>query len=340
MASENLRGTRLALVAALACGCLLAALRPAVATDLDALRSRAQRVADQVTSLEHRLQALHSERARVEDEITSTTQQIAILEMEILDTRRAVARAGERFVQRAVELYKQGPAARLALVLSARDLNTMLDAAAAASNAAAQDAGALGALQDVLADQERVQREIDTHKQHLLRAEARNRDLAVDIENTLATRRATLAELNDEIARLEARARRQALAASRPDAAFAKLLGATGPAPAIPDGYVGTGVAFEGLASWYGPGFEGEATATGAIFDPDLFTAASRDLPFGTVLYVSHYGRGVVVVINDRGPYIHERILDLSRAAAQAIGISGLGWVRAEIVVPAPSAER
>src|SRR5206468_1667293 len=105
--------------------------------------------------------------------------------------------------------------------------------------------------------------------------------------------------------------------------------------PDIPDGFASTGVSFEGIASWYGPGFEGRPTASGQIFDSNLYTAASRDLPLGTWLYVSHGAKGVVVLVNDRGPYVDNRVLDLSRAAAAAIGISGLGWVKAEILVKA-----
>ena len=97
--------------------------------------------------------------------------------------------------------------------------------------------------------------------------------------------------------------------------------------------FVGTGVTFEGIASWYGPGFEGNLTASGDVFDSDLYTVASKTLPLGTWLYVEFNGRGVVVLVNDRGPYVGDRILDLSRAAAEAIGISGLGWVKAEILI-------
>ncbi|MGH2694860.1 MAG: septal ring lytic transglycosylase RlpA family protein, partial [Actinomycetota bacterium] len=115
--------------------------------------------------------------------------------------------------------------------------------------------------------------------------------------------------------------------------AFARLLDGSGPSNGIPAGFAGTGVSFEGIASWYGPGFEGKPTASGDIFDPDLYTAASKELPLGTWLYVEHQGRGVVVLVNDRGPYIDGRILDLSRAAAEVIGITGLGWIRAEILI-------
>lgn len=70
-------------------------------------------------------------------------------------------------------------------------------------------------------------------------------------------------------------------------------------------------------ASWYGPGFAGRPTASGATFDPDGLTAASRDLPLGTILEVHHRGATVTVEVNDRGPFTdpHHRCLDLSRAA-------------------------
>jgi rare lipoprotein A len=58
-------------------------------------------------------------------------------------------------------------------------------------------------------------------------------------------------------------------------------------------------------------------------------TAASKDLPLGTHIFVSYNGKGVVVLVNDRGPYVGGRVLDLSAGAARAIGLSGVGWVTA-----------
>ena len=77
----------------------------------------------------------------------------------------------------------------------------------------------------------------------------------------------------------------------------------------------------EGVASWYGKEFEGRPTASGEIFNPGLFTAAHPTLPFGTVLTVTnkHNMRQVTVRINDRGPFVAARIIDLSRAAAEAV---------------------
>jgi hypothetical protein len=113
------------------------------------------------------------------------------------------------------------------------------------------------------------------------------------------------------------------------------LLGPTGGRTCeTPEGLVETGQAFDGYASWYGWEFGGQPTATGAIFDPRLFTAANRWLPFGTFLRVRYGDRCAVVLVNDRGPYGRlERVIDLSQGTAEYLGV-GVSWVRAEILVP------
>jgi len=91
-----------------------------------------------------------------------------------------------------------------------------------------------------------------------------------------------------------------------------------------------------GNASWYGPGFNGKKAASGQIFDENAMTAAHRSLPFGTQVRVINQanGKSVVVRINDRGPFHKRRIIDLSKAAAAAIGIqrAGVGAVRLEVM--------
>jgi len=78
-----------------------------------------------------------------------------------------------------------------------------------------------------------------------------------------------------------------------------------------------------GIASWYGPGFHGRRTASGEVFDQEALTAAHPRLPFGTRVLVRREDTGetVAVRINDRGPFKKGRIIDLSRAAARAIGL-------------------
>jgi peptidoglycan lytic transglycosylase len=96
---------------------------------------------------------------------------------------------------------------------------------------------------------------------------------------------------------------------------------------------VGGGSSFAGVASFYG-NESGSKTASGQRFDQNAMTAAHRSLPFGTKLRVTHKGRSVVVTVNDRGPFIKGRVLDLSTGAARAVGLtsSGVGHVTAEVI--------
>ena len=92
----------------------------------------------------------------------------------------------------------------------------------------------------------------------------------------------------------------------------------------------------EGEASWYGPGFQGRKTANGERFNTHEMTAAHKTLPFNTLIKVTnlHNEATVVVRINDRGPFIRGRIIDLSKAAKEEIGMGGLAQVRLEVYDP------
>jgi rare lipoprotein A (peptidoglycan hydrolase) len=91
-----------------------------------------------------------------------------------------------------------------------------------------------------------------------------------------------------------------------------------------------------GIASWYGPGFHGKKTASGEIYDQTKFTAAHKTLPLGSKARVTNLDNGstVVVEITDRGPFVAGRIIDVSRAAAGALGFteSGTAPVRVELI--------
>ncbi len=94
-------------------------------------------------------------------------------------------------------------------------------------------------------------------------------------------------------------------------------------------------VVFEqrGRASWYGPGFHGRRTASGERFDTGDMTAAHKTLPFGSKARVCTKRSCVTVRINDRGPFVRGRVVDLSRAAARALGIEGSGTARVTVTV-------
>lgn len=92
----------------------------------------------------------------------------------------------------------------------------------------------------------------------------------------------------------------------------------------------------EGLASYYSDQFMGKITASGEAYNPNYLTAAHRTLPFGTLIKVVNIenGKEVLVRVNDRGPFVEGRIVDLSKKAAKSIGIfeKGLARVRIEVV--------
>ncbi|WP_028794812.1 septal ring lytic transglycosylase RlpA family protein [Thalassobaculum salexigens] len=99
-----------------------------------------------------------------------------------------------------------------------------------------------------------------------------------------------------------------------------------------------------GIASWYGPGFHGKQTANGEVFDENALTAAHRTLPMPSIVRVTNLdnGRSIVVRVNDRGPFAHGRIIDMSRRSAQLLGFvrKGTAKVRVELMEPESLQER
>ncbi len=100
----------------------------------------------------------------------------------------------------------------------------------------------------------------------------------------------------------------------------------------MPSDYKATGIKLSGIASWYGNEFNGKPTASGEIYNENDFTCASKTLPFGTFLCVTYGNKSVVVKVTDRGPFVEGRVLDLSKASAKALGISGIGFAEIEVL--------
>lgn len=105
----------------------------------------------------------------------------------------------------------------------------------------------------------------------------------------------------------------------------------TRPAPAV--------VSKDGIATWYGEEFQGNPTASGESYNMNALTAANRTLPLGTRIRVTNLRvrRSLVLRVNDRGPYIPGRLLDVSQAAARLLGFAGSGTARVRIQVLASS---
>jgi rare lipoprotein A len=146
------------------------------------------------------------------------------------------------------------------------------------------------------------------------------------LDEAIAARRRLLDSITARIrARIAAEQQRRARLAERTASAAP-----TGGGPAT--GSSGGASGFSGDVTWYGPGFAGQPTASGEIFDPSKLTAASPWLPFQTMVRVTSTvtGESVVVRVNDRGPFGHG-VLDLSAHAARLIGLSG--WQQCRLVV-------
>lgn len=185
----------------------------------------------------------------------------------------------------------------------------------------------LAQAQGVLADQDRA-RTLLAQAQALADAEH-----AIEVQRELAAQQSALDDVSTAvtIALTPAQSARASRALAN-QAPIISLLEATG--SGIPSGYALSGQVLGGTASWYGPGFVGRPTASGAPYDPERLTCANKELPLGTVIHVSANGLSVNCLVNDRGPYVGDRILDMSRAGSRALGYSGLAQVTIEVLNP------
>ena len=160
------------------------------------------------------------------------------------------------------------------------------------------------------------------------------RDRLAAVTASLAAARSTLdsasAAVTSALTPAQTRRSRRAQAAEAPVVALVEAAGS-----GYPQGYAPTGQVLRGLASWYGPGFVGSPTASGSPYDPERMTCAHKTLRLGTVLRVSANGRAVSCLVNDRGPYVGPRILDMSRAGSRALGFDGVQSVVIEVLGPA-----
>jgi rare lipoprotein A (peptidoglycan hydrolase) len=266
---------------------------------------------------------------------------------------RIVAAAAQALLDsHARTVYEVGPSGVIEALLSAE---TFADVAAANE----YSARALGADADVLQSTESAQAVLVVKRAGAARLRQRLVSKQIALASILAEMRSTVTEAQrladragQAVASLEAQqaaiesasereAGRDLIVGGVVGADQSELLALLGPTGGrtceIPDGLRDTGKSFSGLATWYGWEFAGQGTASGAVFDPRLFTAANRWLPFGSFVRVRYGGKCAIVLINDRGPFGDgNRVLDLSMAAASYLGV-GLSPVQADVLVPVGS---
>ena len=319
---------------------------------LSQARTARERAVVMVQALQASITRLQRERARVEGRVERMTVELVRAFRRELDASTRLVRAEEALDQRARAAYVFGPTASLAIFL-VEDPAQLADAQEFASNALSSDLEAVEEVEDarVALTVERVL--VERRKTVLAQDEARLAAVLSELEEKVSEARARALEAGMLVEQLEAelaaiRAARRAAerraqisldpATGADQSDLLALLGPTGGRTCqIPKGLRDTGRDVAGDASWYGWDFAGNPTATGAIYDPRLFTAAHRTLPFGTFLRVRWQERCVIVLVNDRGPYgNYERVIDLSLGAAKYLGteLIGVAPVEADILLP------
>ena len=366
---SNVRGRTLvpgALVAALL---LLgqAAHADSVGNRLSRARETRQKAEATVRSLQARLEGLQARLSASQDRIDRATTDMLAADRQLGDASIRLAIARDTLTSRIRAAYEYGPATTLSLFLSAQSPDDLASVNEFTSSVVSQDMDAVNAVQNAENDLRARRQDLAARRASLARQQVGVRALMDRMRTDLsraedAARRANLqvSSLEQQKQALEAAQARESARQGRvadestsgsPDAGgdpggvpdppgfdqahLLSLLGPTGGRTcSTPPGLRDTGQRISGKATWYGPGFVGRRTASGAIFDPRLFTAAHRTLPFGTFVRVHYHGKCAIVLINDRGPYIYDRILDLSQAAGQYLGI-GVSPVTADILVPA-----
>lgn len=321
-------------------------------------------------SVESRLQEARAERAaaltrarvataslqQLADRFQRVAAQAETAAASLIDAFRREAALQGRLIRaratldaRANAAYRAGPAAFLNVLLdsdSPADFLARQEIFERTILAGVEDADA--ALDD-RARARTVRRDLEEARGRLLLRQRQLQVLQEELAARLAEARARARQAGLEVRSLEAQAREleesvevtrtfeSLLAAGTPQDELLAMLGPRGGRGCtIPNTLRRTGQVLSGEASFYGEEFAGNPTATGAIFVPELFTAAHKTLPLPSFLHVTYGSRCATVLVNDRGPYVDGRFLDLSEGAATYLGMAsaGVGYVEAEILAP------
>lgn len=333
---------------------LLLSLSPATAADrVSEQRSRVKAAQDRLDSLTAQLSTLLGEVNSLDQALTSASASLAITRLRVDAATRKAEESRQTISERAREAYKRGSLGQIQFLLGVRTFGQFLSFTKNLGITFEQDAAAYKRLTEAAAAIEAGRTSIEEDKRELTVAAKRLEAVREEIQATFDEQQRFLASAKSELAALEAARRRAEQAASSNvrsgvsaavearrtarqrvlDERLAALLAWITPARLR-----STGVVTTGPSSWYGPGFDGRRSSSGATYHQEQMTAASLVLPFGTLLKVDFAGKSVVVVITDRGPYIPGRVLDLSAGAAQALGLSGVKQVRLEIMTTAEPA--
>ncbi|MHB8159938.1 MAG: septal ring lytic transglycosylase RlpA family protein [Thermoleophilia bacterium] len=305
-----------------------------------------QEISDGIARSQQNLDTVSDEIAQLDQRLATAQQYLGQRRMELADATTKLRNAEDMYNEtlnlyegRISAIYKLGESNYLAVMLSSEDMSDAFARASYLSRISENDGRLVKQVKAQAESIRQMREKVDDLKQ----SQAEDvKGLIIrrqQIESQISSGKAEIDSQMADLTRAQAREQQQELERAAEESTavdggniYSSLMG-----PSIivssqpPAGLQPTGASISGIASWYGPGFQGNTTANGEIYDMYGYTAAHKSLPFNTWLKVTHEGRSVFVRINDRGPYIGGRIIDLSLASAQAIGISGIGFVSAEV---------
>jgi rare lipoprotein A len=301
-------------------------------------------------ALEDEIEALQADQRALTERLAVTSERIRDQRSELDAAEMRLAEARSRYQARLVEVYKRGPASTIALLLSSDTIADFVSRASVLARIAEGDSRVVSDLTVAVADARYQAGKLDDLLAQDRELQSIQAERVAAAERALADQEALVAELTVEAReavlaarRLNATTRSQWQSSSVPlETAIPRATATVSPyteatyivSAYMPRAYKTTGTSWTAVCSWYGPGFHGRRTASGQVFNENDLTCASRTLPFGTVLALTRGDNRIIVYVNDRGPFIAGRDLDLSKAAAQALGFGGVASVHAEIVVP------
>lgn len=307
------------------CGHLFASPAP-VQDSLMSKQQEAQALEKDIAGLEQRLAMVKQDTFSVSVRLAEIEKSILDCSMQIDAAQEEVETARTRLNNSLRAMYINGRVQTLVQLVASTDVSEFLAWYQNMIAVSAHQATSFKALKDKRKHLRVIQEKLNAFKQEQARLN-KSADTA-PIEATLEQKKNQLASVSSTLITMELPATDAPPPASfSPSTVFAR--------PDV-NAFAPSGQMFSGYSSWYGGDFHGKPTASGEVFDEDAFTCAHRTLPFGTWLKVYFRGRSVIVKVNDRGPTVKGRVLDLSRGAAEAIGMTGVQWVDCEIVVPIP----
>lgn len=332
----------------------LAASAESVDRRLSRARSQDQAARETLRNAEQRLAAALKEYREVQQRLSQAAIDVvsSYQAQELLTDELAAAQ--EALDRRATEAYEAGPAITLEMFLGSATPADFASAQEFAARTFAVDEETVAEVTRLRATLADLTIRREARQQELAESAGRLEELASRAVADLRVARAEARKAGLAVRKLqrEARALREASAAAdaslgalvdpsrgKDQSQLLALLGPTGGRTCeIPPGLRDTGRDLAGYSSWYGWEFAGRPTASGAIFDPRLFTLANKELPLGVFLRIHFKGKCAIALVNDRGPYgVPGRIFDVSEAVAKYLGYkgAGVGYVTTDVLVPA-----